>query len=286
MTATILVLGSTGNVGAEVINALKAQGIPVRAGDLSPEKVAQRFGEGVEPILFDFSRPETFAPAFAGMERVFLMRPPQIADVKRYMFPAMDAAKAAGVKQMVFLSIINIEQNKVVPHYKVEEYLRPSGISYTFLRASFFMQNLNTVHRAEIRDRDEIYVPVGDARTSFLDVRDIGAVAAYALTHPIQNNIYDITGAEALDYNQVAALFSQELGRKITYKRPSALSFFFRQLRGSKSAIIFAFITTWLYTNTKNGMADRITGTVEQILGRKPILMRQYIHDYRASWEK
>lgn len=285
MKPKILVLGALGNVGAEVVKALQAAGVAVRAGDLFPEKVQQHFGAGVEAVPFDFGKPATFAPAFQGIERAFLMRPPQITDIKKYMVPAINTAKAAGVKHFVFLSLIGIEQNTVVPHYKVEQYLKASGMRYTFLRCSFFMQNLNTTHRAEIRERDEIFIPVGTARTSFIDVRDIGAVAAAALTQPgHENQAYDLTGSEALDYYQVADLFTQVLSRKITYKNPSSLAFFFRQVR--QYPLLFALVTTWLYANTKSGMADRITGEVRRITSCEPIRMKQYIEDYRENWEK
>jgi uncharacterized protein YbjT (DUF2867 family) len=201
------------------------------------------------------------------------------------MIPAMEAARSAGVRHFVFLSILGIEQNTVVPHYKIEQYLKNSGMDYTFLRSSYFMQNLNTTHCSEIRDRDEIYIPAGKTRTSFVDVRDIGAVAAVALTKAgHENQAYDLTGGEALDYYQAAALFSQVLGRPITYKDPPAPAFFFRQLRAH--SLPFAMVTTWLYANTRAGMADRVTGEVERLLGRPPISMRQYIEDYRANWER
>ena len=284
MQPEILVVGALGNVGAEVVKSLQAKGQGVRAADIFPEKITLRFGESVQAALLDFGLPETFAPAFQGIRKMFLMRPPQIADVKKYMFPALEAAKAAGVEQVVFLSLIGIEQNTIVPHYKVEQWLLASGLNYTFLRCSFFMQNLNTTHRAEIRDQDEIYVPVGQARTSFIDVRDIGAVAAQVLTQTgHEKKAYDLTGGEALSYDEVAGLFTQVLGRKITYRNPSGIQFFFRQLRqGAK--LPFALVTTWLYSNTRKGMADQITGEVERLTGRPPIHMRQYIEDYRAAW--
>lgn len=290
-SSKILVLGALGNVGAEVVKALQTKGAAVRAGDLFPEKVRQRFGAdveaaaSVEAVAFDFGKPETFGPAFQGIQKAFIMRPPQITDVKKYMIPAMEAAKCSGVKHFVFLSLIGIEQNTGVPHYKVEQYLKTSGMSYTFLRCSFFMQNLNTVHRAEIRDQDEIYVPVGKTRTSFIDVRDIGAVAAVCLTEPgHEKKAYDLTGPEGLDYYQVADLFSQTLGRKITYKNPSPFAFLLRQIR--KSPFMFALVTTWLYSNTKGGMADQVTGEVQRLIGREPIRLKQYILDYQKSWLK
>lgn len=284
MQPEVLVLGALGNVGSEVLRSLLAQGAAVRAADLFPGKILERFGSGVEALPFDFGSPETYSAAFQGIHKMFLLRPPQIADVQKKMFPALEAAKTAGVQHVVFLSLIGIEQNKIAPHYKVEKWLKSSGLSYTFLRCSFFMQNLNTTHRTEIRDRDEIYVPVGRARTSFIDARDIGAVAALALTHPgCENRAYDLTGGESLDYYQVAAGFSAELARRIDYKNPTPLAFFTRQLR-QKSPLPYALVTTWLYSNTRRGMADRVTGEVEHLLGRPPITLQQYLHDYRASW--
>ena len=213
------------------------------------------------------------------------MRPPQISNIKRDMVPALQAAKSAGVKHMVFLSLIGIENNKVVPHYKVEQWILTSGLDYTFLRCSFFMQNLNTTHLAEIRDRDEIYIPVGNAKTSFLDVRDIGAVAALALTeNGHAKKAYDLTGSEALDYYKVAEMFSEVLDRKITYQNPSSMQFFRRQTQNNK--LMFALVTTWLYDNTRKGMAETVTGEVKRLLGKDPILMRNYIEDYKSSWEK
>jgi uncharacterized protein YbjT (DUF2867 family) len=286
MKTEILVIGALGNVGSEVVKCLLAQGVSVRASGLFAEKVTQRFGAGVEAVPFDFTNPQTFAEAFKGITQLFIMRPPQISDIQKYMVPALEAAKDAGVKHMVFLSIIGIEQNKIVPHYKVEQWLLASGLDYTFLRCSFFMQNLNTTHRTEIHDHDEIYVPVGKAKTSFVDVRDIGAVAALALTHPgHEKKAYDLTGSEALDYYQVADLFSQVLGRKITYKNPPAVRFFIRQVQ-NKTGLVYALVTTWLYSNTSTGMADVVTDEVERLLGRKPTLMCQYIEDFKESWMK
>lgn len=149
MAAKILVTGATGNVGAEIVKQLRSRGYAVRVADVDPVKVQEMFSNSVEFALFDFARPETFAPALAGIEKMYLMRPPAISDVRRFIHPAIDAAASAGVKHIVFLSLIGIEKNKIVPHYKVEQYLLNSSMAWTFLRPSFFMQNLNTTHRNE-----------------------------------------------------------------------------------------------------------------------------------------
>lgn len=124
METPILVTGALGNVGAEVVKRLQAEGIKVRAADIDQEKLNERFDHSVESICFDFSDPGTYAKTFEGVEKMFLMRPPHLSNIKRDMVPAMDAAKRAGVQHVVFLSIIGIENAKFIPHYKIETYLK------------------------------------------------------------------------------------------------------------------------------------------------------------------
>ena len=284
MSSPILVIGALGNVGVEVVEKLLASGSSVRAADLDVEKIKSNFGSAVEAVHFDFSKPETYKNTFAGVEQMFLMRPPQISDVKRYMFPAIDSAKEAGVKHVVFLSLIGIENTKFVPHYKVEQYLKEVNLQTTFLRASFFMQNLNTTHRIEIKERNEIFIPVGNAKTSFIDVRDIATVAALALTqagHAGKN--YDLTGSEALEYWQVSKILSEVLGREIKYKNPNLIYFFISILQRG-TPFMFALVQTGLYLSTRFGMAKTITNEVEKLTGKTPITFKQYANDYKESW--
>jgi uncharacterized protein YbjT (DUF2867 family) len=284
MEAPILITGALGNVGAQVVNMLQARGRRIRAADLDLEKLRERYGDSVECVRFDFSDPRTFAQTFAGVEKMFLMRPPQISNVKRDIFPAIDAAKQAGVKYVVFLSVIGIEKMTFIPHYKVETYLKEQGFQTTFLCCSFFMQNLSSTHRREIRERNEIFVPVGNAKTSFIDVRDIANVAAQLLTqegHAGRN--YDLTGAEALDYWQAARILSDTLEREIKYQNPSAFRFFVETIRRGAS-LSYAFVVMGLYTSTRYGMAEPVTDAVERLTGKRPISFRKFTEDYRDVW--
>ena len=86
----ILVTGALGNVGAEILNALVETGVPVRAADLHPEALLERFPDGVQAVEFDFQKPETYTPTLEGVRRIFLVRPPQIGDVARYLFPLIE----------------------------------------------------------------------------------------------------------------------------------------------------------------------------------------------------
>lgn len=285
MSAPILVIGALGNVGTEVVRQILARGGNVRAADMDVNKLRERLGDSVEAVRFDFTDPTTYEATFKGVQKMFYMRPPHITNIQRDMVPSMDAAKRAGVTHAVFLSLIGIESTKYVPHYKVETYLKAINMQTTFLRCSFFMQNLNTTHRREIKERNEIFVPVGKAKTAFVDARDIGAVAAVALLedgHAGRN--YDLTGSERLDYWEAARIMSEVLGRRITYRNPNPLYFLIETIRRG-TPFMFALVMTGLYTSTRFGMAEPITDEVERLTGISPITFRQYVTDYEDAWK-
>lgn len=284
MDTHILVTGATGNVGAEVVGRLRKRGAGVRVAVREVERARQRWGDGVAYAAFDFERPETHEAAFEAVHKLFLVRPPAISDVERYVSPAIDAAVRAGVRHIVFLSLLGVEKNPLVPHREIEEHVRASGVRHTFLRAGFFMQNLTTTHRDEIRDRDEIFVPAGRGRTSFVDVRDVASVAAASLTEPgHEDRAYDLTGPEALTYREVAAVLSEVLGREITYRNPSIFAFW-RRMRAEGTPRAKVAVMAALYTTCRLGLAGRVASGVEQVLGRPPTPLATFARDYRACW--
>lgn len=285
MHATILITGATGNVGAEVTRLLRAAGQPVRAAVRDPARAAAQLGEQIDYVRFDFRDPATFAPALRGAAGLFLVRPPEIADVGSTIEPLIAAAKQAGVSQVVFLSLLGAESNRLVPHHAIEAAIRAADIGWTFLRASFFMQNLSTTHRADIRERGEIFVPAGQGKTSFIDVRDIAAVAALALTEPgHRGQAHALTGDAALSYAEVAQIMSEELGRPIRYPQPSALAFYrHMRRRGYLRAHVMVMIA--IYTVARMGKAGAVTSDTARLLGRPAGSVRDFVRDYRACWE-
>ncbi len=280
----IAVTGATGNVGAEVVRELRSLGAPVRALGVDPERARAKLGDDVEHERLEFGDDATYPAAFRGVRALFLMRPPQIADVARRIHPAIDAARAAGVERIVFLSLQGVERNPVVPHYRIERHLRRSGVPATLLRPSFFMQNLSTTHRAEIRDQGRIVVPAGRGRTSFVDGRDVAAVAAKALVEDgHEGRAYELTGSEALGYAQVTAILGEVLGRPIAYADPSPLAFW-RRSRKAGTPAAFVMVMLGLYTVARLGMAARVTPELERLLGRPPITVRRFVEDHAAVW--
>jgi uncharacterized protein YbjT (DUF2867 family) len=281
----VLVTGATGTVGSVVVQALLAEGVPVRAAAGHADRVRERFGDRVQAVSLDFTDPGTWT-AFVGVTRMFLLRPPQLGKPRTQMLPCLELARGAGVRQVVFLSLQGAEHNKVVPHAVVEDWLRGSGLDWTFVRASFFMQNLTTTHRADIRDRDQILVPAGRGATAFVDARDVGQVAAAALIDPAahRNRAWTPTGPQALTYHQVADELTSVLDRRITYPRPGALRYAWHAHRVLGMPWGMVAVTTAIYTVARLGRAGALTPDVREVLARPPTSFAQFAVRERHRW--
>jgi uncharacterized protein YbjT (DUF2867 family) len=280
----IMVTGATGNVGLEVIRLLQEHDCHICAAVRNPDQAKQILGNNIDFVQFDFTNSDTWANAFERVNKLFLVRPPNLANVRKQIAPVLNAAKLSGVEQVVFLSIQGAERNQIVPHSKIERYINQLGIPATFLRAGFFMQNLNTIHREDIKTRGELFMPAGNGITSFIDVRDIAAVAVRALIEDGHSSrAYTLTGSEALTYYKVAEIFTEVLGKSIRYANPSVLNFIF-QMRARGLPMSYVLVMVGIYTTARLGLASGITSDTEQLLGHPPLTMRQYVEDYREFW--
>ncbi|WP_254838241.1 NmrA family NAD(P)-binding protein [Natronomonas marina] len=272
-----LVTAATGTVGRHVVTDLADRGLDVAAGTRDPDRAGD-VAAGATAVAFDFERPETWGAALADVDGLFLARPPGVAvgDVTAFV----DAAARVGVEHVVFLSTLGADRNPLLPHRRIERHVESAGVEYTHLRASFFAQNLHEVHGRDVRERDEIFVPAGSGRTSFVDARDVAAVAALALAEPGHRNAaYDLTGAEALGYDEVAARFSTVLDREITYADPSVPAFVSR-MRSRGHPLGYVLLIVGIYTTARLGLAARVTDDVERLLGRPPRDIDEYVRDY------
>ena len=281
-----LVTGATGNIGKYVVDELQVLKKNIKAAVRKVEKSKELFKdkENVELVEFDFLDKESFENALEGIRGIFLVRPPVLAQPQKDMLPFLEAAKEKGIEKIVFVSLLGVEKNPIVPHRKIEDMIVNLGIPYVFLRPGFFMQNLNTNHREEIRKRDELYIPAGRSKTSFIDTRDIARAAAISLVDDqYSNTAITLTGKEAIDYEEVSVALSEVLKRDIKYKNPSLLRFRKERInRGTPKE--FANVMTLLYLMTKLGTAKDITYDLERIIQREPISFKQYVEDHKDSW--
>ncbi len=278
----VLITGITGNIGTQVYSSLiKHKDDLEIVGGVSNVDRAQRDYPNIKLRRLDFMDPNTYGDVLAGINKIFLMRPPAISNVKQYIFPFLDYIKKVGVEKVVFLSLQGVENNPITPHHKIEKYILKLGIPYVFVRPSFFMENLVTTHRKEIVELNEIIVPAGDGKTSFIAGEDIGEVARLALIdEQMMNQAYEITGESAFSYTEVAEKMTEIIGRNIGYKHPSIIRFIRHRRRyGDKWAFIMVMVG--LYSVCRLGKADGITKTLEQLLNRRPMSLDEFLMKHK-----
>lgn len=282
----ILVIGGTGNIGFPLIQYLQDKDVAIVAGTHNPKHAQQKFqGMGnIELCHFDFLDPSTFEKAFDGVSKVFFVRPPQLADPKHDMLPFLKFAKQKQVKQVVFISLFGVEKNPMTPHHKIERMILDLKLPYTFIRPSFFMQNLNTTHLEDIKKSHDLFIPAGNSRTSFIDTRDIAETAGIVLLNDqYLNQKLNITGPVALSYFEIANIMTQILDTKITYSKPSLLKFRKAMLkRGTKKE--FVNVMVMLYLITQLGNAKEVTNTLSKVLGHSPRTIEDYVKDYQDAF--
>jgi uncharacterized protein YbjT (DUF2867 family) len=280
----ILITGASGNAGQEVLKQIVQAGHRVRGAFQSAEKAANA-PTGVEAVIVDYNQPETMRAALKGVERVFLVGPvtPTLVELER---KATDAMKhAGGVRQIVKLSAMG-PRDATFPgqHRESEDYIKSTGIGYTFLRPNGFMQNMAFYNGGTIKTQSAFYGCQGNGKVSHIDLRDIGAVAVKTLTEDGHSGkIYALTGPEAVTNSHIAEIFSVALGREIKYVDLSSDQM--------KQALVAAGTPEWAANGIvnlnelyRNGGASEVTNDVERILGRKPIAFERYSQDYAGSF--
>ena len=290
MVAPILVTGATGTVGSEVLAALASRGLPVRAAARRPSTAPHDPGvvgtgraDLVEPVRFDFLDPATFSETFHGVETMFLVRPPALARLAD-LEPALWAAFDAGVRHVVLLSVQGADKLLILPHARLERWLAFSAMTWTFLRPSFFDQNLITVHGPTIRRQGQLVMPAGRGRTAFVDAIDVAEAAASVLAEPHlhRDRAYTLTGSEALTYGEVAGILTAVCGRPIRYEQPGLL----RYLRTSKELALppaMVAATAVIYSTARLGLAATLTDDLPRLLGRPTTTMTEFAHRERHT---
>jgi len=272
-----LVVGASGTVGTELVRGLAARGQSVvRATHRTPTQPDQ--------VQVDLATRQGLDAAFRGVQRAFLLSPPGHANQDELLVPLIDAAKAHGLQKVVLMSAMGANADDNAPLRKAELALERSGLTWNVIRPNWFMQNFNTFWLHGIREQGRIALPVGRAKGSFIDARDIAATAVELLTRSdFDNRDFDLTGPAALDHDEVAAILSRETGRAITFQDiPSAA-----MLDGLLTAQVprpYAEFLVLILGFFKAGYAERTTDAVQRIVGRAPGRFEAYAKDYRASW--
>lgn len=282
----ILVTGATGNNGRELIKGLSTAGAAVRGMVRNP--VAADKLTGVEFVAGDFDDPESVHRALDGVERAFLVTN-STERAEEQQLGCVRVARAAGLRHIVYLSQLHATKNSPVRflryHATVEEAIAASGIAFTNLRPNLYMQGLFGFRSSIIRE-GRFFAPIGDARVSTVDVRDIAPVAAAALTQSGHDGkTYDITGPESLTHAEMASRLSEAVGRPImfvdvpeTTMRDALLAFKFPQWQAD------GLIED--YAHYRRGEASAVSPAVRDVTGTSPHSFSEFARDYRLAFSQ
>src|SRR5919206_1104554 len=267
----LLVTGATGTTGSEVLRALKDRQVPARALVRDETKAHHLRDLGFEPATGDLGDPRTLRPALEGVERAYLVSPagPMQSELEQTF---IETAKEAGVKHIVKLSVIGANPEAPLrfarSHGKVEHALKESGIAWTMLRPTAFMQN-TLAWGPQVHD-GTFYSPVPDAAVSVVDARDVAEVAAAALTDPAhEGRSYGLSGPEAVSYRDQARRLFGAAGREVTVEEIP--------IEALKRELVRAGVPPWnaeglaeLMELYAGGGAQTVTSGIKDALGREP----------------
>jgi uncharacterized protein YbjT (DUF2867 family) len=272
-----LIVGASGTVGTEIARLLRAKGTSVlRATSKAPTSADQ--------VELDLLSGRGLSGAFADVDRAFLLSPPGYTNQDVLLKPLIDEARTRGLRKVVLMTAMGANADEAAPMRKAEVYLEKSGLPYNIIRPNWFMQNFNSYWIQGILEQGKILLPVGKAKGSFIDARDIAAVAAELLGRSdLDGRDFDLTGAEALDHDEVAAILSRETGRAITFQdiTPHAM---LGALLAAQVPRPYAEFLVLILGYFKAGYSERITDAVQTITGHAPRSLAQYAADYRSAW--
>ncbi len=281
MAGKVLVLGATGTVGENLVQELVRRGVPVRGATREPARHGSEASH-LEYVRLDLEDASTFKGALEGVERLFVMAPPGYAQADRLLAPFLDAALPR-VRRVVTMSASGVEASDEIPLRRLEKTVERSGVSWTHVRPTWFMQNFHTVWLPGIEATGKIMVPAAEAKTAFVDARDIAEVAATVLCGDSElhsRKAYTLTGPEALSYGQAAAVLTRETGRTVGYLPVDDESFRAGLLKAGLPQD-YAAVMVGLFQRVRAGHAARRSPDVQSVTGKAPRTLVDYARHFK-----
>ena len=279
--------GSTGTIGSELVRLLSAAGVATRALYRDVRKTGT--SPNVTWVRADLDDTRGLKVALEGTQRLFLLtgNEPEFASTQ---IGVVRAAEELGVQHIVKLSALGASDHSkstiAREHWAVEQALRGTRLHWTILRPHAFMQNWLGDVAESVRAERVIYAPIGDGRVPFIDARDIAAVATEVLLHAEAHvgGKYVLTGGAAVGYADLAEALSEATGQTITY-RPITLEEARARLaaRGVAAAAIEPLMAIAAYQRA-GGPTALVSPHVEQLLGRRPRTVRDFVSDYGSHF--
>ena len=282
----ILVTGSTGNVGSEVVKQLAQAGHKVRALVRDAKEASGKFPATVDLVVGDLDNTDSLTNAMKGVDAVYLLAPFSPALAKQEA-NALEAARRAGVKRIVKHSVLGAQWEGIAIakwHRASEKAIEASGLQWTHIRPSGFFPNaLNWA--GMIKNGGTVYYPTGQGKLGVVDPRDIAAVAVKALTESGHDKqAYDVTGAQALTTQEQVDAIGKAIGKQLTYvdvpdqaAKDSMLG------QGMPAPLVDALIE--FCDAIKAGQAGAVTDTVQRLTGKAPRTFEAWARENAAAFK-
>jgi uncharacterized protein YbjT (DUF2867 family) len=277
---TVLVIGATGELGSEVVRALRARGVEVRAMSRRPSGPDV---DGVDAsVRADLRDPSSLAAAFADVRRVFLVSS-ATEDQVEVETNAIVAAETAGVEHLVKISnlpVAGLDSGLHGNHRAVERRLARSPVGSTVLQPSFFVSVLG--RQIDVLRRGRLVLPTGAGAIAWIDPRDIAAVAATVLADadPPAGSLR-LTGPEALAAAGLAQRIAGVAGVEIALVQPDLAKWSAALVTGGMDPWL-AESTVHLYDAVANGALGAVSPDVERVLGRRPRAIDEWLREVLA----
>lgn len=264
----VLVLGGTGKTGRRITRRLAAAGADVRAGARHPD--AGPAEPGVRPVRFDWDDRTTWDPALADVEVAYLVPPALVVDHTAPVTAFVDALRAAGVRRAVFLSARGADASDDSPMRREELALGASGLGWSVLRPSWFMQNFTEGAFAGMVAEGTVALPVGEGANPMIDADDIGDVATrLLLDERFDGQGYDLSGPAALSFAQATKLVGEGLGRELRFVDADPEGWG-GQMEAVGVPADYAALLGFLLGLVRAGADAHLSDGVQRVLGREP----------------
>ena len=283
---TLFVSGAGGKLGRLVLEALVSRGYGGRivAGTRRPGELQVA---GVEVRQSDLSDPAGFEAALAGTDRLLLISTDVIGEARRTLHTnAVNAAKAAGMKRIIYTSMPHPEPGSIIPmaddHYPTEQAIKASGLDYTVLRASWYAENLLQSLPPALAS-GKWYSSAGAGRISHVARADVARAAAGALIDETPGNrVLTVTGPEALTNREIAAIATELTGRPIEVIDVTDADLTAGMVAAGLPQGVAELLTTF-DIGQRHGVLSMVTNAVEQLWGQKPQSVRAFLTEHRAA---
>ena len=282
----ILVTGSTGNTGTEVVKQLASAGHKVRALVRDTKDASGKFPTTVDIVTGDLDNLDSLVNAMKGIERVYLLAP-FTPNLVRQEGNVIEAAKRAKVKHVVKHSVLGAQYEAVTLgkwHRTSEKALEASGIAWTHLRPAGFFTNMLS-WAGMIKNGGTVYYPTGDGKHAHVDPRDIAGVAVRALTdNGHEAKSYDITGPQALSTQEQCDIIGRVIGKPVKYVNvPDSAAR--ESMIGQGWPAQMADYMLEFTGLVRAGQAAAVADTVQQVTGRAPRTFEAWVKENAAAFK-